>query len=108
MARSKAQERCRHSARAHVGFSLSEKLPNFVESLVDHFAQLVADFVFTPEEPGDVLHPFEIADDNAAAIRENVGHTTTFLAFKSHRLAGGGAIRAFDDDLARTSWALPL
>ncbi len=60
------------------------------------------DLVLAPEEAGEVLHPLEVADRDAAGVGQHVGHHQHALVVQdSVGLRGGRAVGAFDDEAWR-------
>ena len=61
-------------------------------------ASFVADLVAAPEEPAEILHPFEVRDGDAAGVREDVGQDRDApLGEDRVGLERGRAVRAFRD-----------
>src|SRR5712692_35649 len=72
---------------------------HFVEAVLNDVLQAPVDLVFAPEKPLPVLHPFEVADGDAARIRQNVGdheHALLLQDFVGERRRG--AVGAFAED----------
>ncbi len=53
--------------------SVSRERPHPVERVGELLGEPAADLVAVPEEPAQVLHPFEVGDRDAACVREDVG-----------------------------------
>src|SRR5690606_11823537 len=65
-----------------------------------HGFKTLVDFLLGPVEAGEVLHPLEIADRDAAGIGQDVGNDQGAVGGKNVvGFGGGGAVGALDDDL---------
>ena len=64
--------------------------------------------LFLPKQLLQVLHPFEVADDDAAGIAEDVGDHEDFLALRKDlvRVRRGRAIGPLGKDAAAQSAAM--
>ena len=60
--------------RAQRDFVLLGHVPHAGEGFFHDAHQAFIDFGFRPEEAGEVLHPFKVADRDSACIGNDVGH----------------------------------
>src|SRR5580658_6424518 len=83
-----------------VDFALGRDLVDRLVGVDHHALQPVVDLAEGPEVPLDVLRPLEVADGDAARVREDVGqHGDLLLEEDLVRLGERGAVRGLGNDL---------
>src|SRR5471030_1990313 len=81
-------------------FLLLRHGPHGVEGFLHDARQAGVDLVLAPEEAGKILHPFEVADGDAAGVGQYVRHDQHVLVGQDVvRFRRGRAVGAFEDDL---------
>src|SRR5690606_27348388 len=72
-------------------------LPDSIKGIAHDLDQTLVDLFFTPEETGEILHPFEVADCDATGIGNHVWqYQNTFFVQDIVCRWRGWAIGAFD------------
>src|SRR5471032_205490 len=86
----------RERRRAVVDVVFARLLEDGVERAPEDAVELVEDFRLGPEEALQILHPLEVADDDAAGVAEDVGDDKNLgaLAQDGVGLDRGRAVRA--------------
>ena len=78
----------RHGGRAIRDAVLAPALDNQAPGTTERAFQPLHHFLLRPEILLQILHPFEIADDNPAGVAENVGdHENLVVALREHENA---------------------
>ena len=87
---------------AHAGFAFAAEGEGLGEGLLEDAVELAHDFAFVPEEALEVLHPFEVADDDTASVAEDVGDDEDVAALVDDGISFGcrGAVGTFGEDFA--------
>src|SRR4029077_13808733 len=82
---------------------------HFIDGIFHNIQQALVYFTFPPEKALTILHPFEIADRNAARISENIGHGENALGVDNGvGLPGGRTVGAFAKDSCLHLVGVPL
>src|SRR5260370_32133310 len=77
----------------------TRKAHYFIECIIHHVEEALIHLALPPEETLTVLHPFEIADGDAAAVANNIQHGEHALGIDNRiGLPGGGAVRTLAEN----------
>src|SRR5262249_695438 len=88
--------------QAHRDFLFAGEREDLGEDVFQYAEEFVDDFGLAPEEALQVLHAFEVADDDAARVAEDVGNDEDFrtLVEDDVGFGRGGAVGGFGEDAA--------
>ena len=84
---------------AQGNFVLVGRLGNGGVGIAHDACEALVDFFFAPVEAGEVLHPLEVRNGNAACVGQHIRYDqNAFVAQNVVALRGGGTVCAFDYD----------